>query len=358
VGSAGLAISGDVFGSLPSGISPSGTGYQWAYSATSATGPWIDISGATSATYTPSATNPPFNNSGTYYLIRKAVLSSTNNISPTPYIATNESNAATIIVNALPSASISYSGTPYCAIGAAIVSQTGTTGGTYSSTAGMIINPSTGAINLSESTPGTYIISYNFSNGTCSNVTSTSVTINPLPTATISYSGTPYCATGTVTVSQTGQAGGTFSSAAGLSMNSITGEINLSASASGSYTVTYNFSNGTCSNSTSTGVTIFALPVPTFIESPGTEACAFDEVAYTTQSGMSNYNWTIPGALGADYTITSGGTGPTDHTVALKWITDTDKTVTVNYTDGNGCTGSPATSTITVHPIPEIGSFN
>jgi len=70
-GSSGAALTGDVFGVLPSGISLSGTGYQWAYGNTS-TGPWTDISGATSATFTPNSLVAPFNVSGTYYVIRKA----------------------------------------------------------------------------------------------------------------------------------------------------------------------------------------------------------------------------------------------------------------------------------------------
>ena len=96
----GSAISGDVYGSLPTGITLFGTGYQWAYSSSSSTGPWTDITGATNATYTPAATGSPFNTAGTYYIIRKATLSSLNNISPNPYNATSVSNYAT--VNILP----------------------------------------------------------------------------------------------------------------------------------------------------------------------------------------------------------------------------------------------------------------
>ncbi|RXP53811.1 T9SS C-terminal target domain-containing protein [Lutibacter sp. HS1-25] len=95
--STGVAISGDTFGVLPSGISLAGTGYQWAYSS-SITGPWIDISGATTATFTPSGMVAPFNAGGTFYLIRKAKLSSANNVAPNPYVATNNSNVATVNV--------------------------------------------------------------------------------------------------------------------------------------------------------------------------------------------------------------------------------------------------------------------
>ena len=62
----------------------------------------------------------------------------------------------------------------------------------------------------------------------------------------------PYCATGTATVTLTGQAGGTYTAPAGVSINAATGDINLATSTPGTYTVTYTFTNGTCSNTTTT----------------------------------------------------------------------------------------------------------
>ena len=52
--------------------------------------------------------------------------------------------------------------------------QTGTAGGTYTAPAGVIINAATGDINLATSTPGTYTVTYTFTNGTCSNTATTS----------------------------------------------------------------------------------------------------------------------------------------------------------------------------------------
>jgi len=99
VGNTGAAISGDVYGTLPSGISLSGTGYQWSYSTTPG-GVRTNISGATAATFTPIANVTPFNTAGVYYVYRNVQLSSANNIAPNPYVATNESNAAVITINA------------------------------------------------------------------------------------------------------------------------------------------------------------------------------------------------------------------------------------------------------------------
>ncbi len=117
-GTSGVAISGDVYGALPSGISLSGTGYQWSYSTTPG-GIRTDISGATSATYIPDATVAPFNISGTYYIYRNAVLSSANNVSPIPYVASNESNAATLtVITGSIGGTISGGNSPIC-LGAA-----------------------------------------------------------------------------------------------------------------------------------------------------------------------------------------------------------------------------------------------
>ncbi len=99
LGATGTAISGDVYGILPAGITVSGTGYQWTYSTTPG-GSRNDIGGATGATYTPSTIVAPFNVAGTYYIYRNAILSGTNNVAPNPYTATNESNAATLTISA------------------------------------------------------------------------------------------------------------------------------------------------------------------------------------------------------------------------------------------------------------------
>ena len=72
-----------------------------------------------------------------------------------------------------------------------------------------------GQIDLVASTPGTYTVTYAFSSGGCSSTTTASVTINALPVATIAYAGSPYCAVGTASVTQTGTAGGTYTAAQG-----------------------------------------------------------------------------------------------------------------------------------------------
>ena len=98
IGGAGSAISGDAFGVLPTGITLTGTGYQWSYSTTPA-GSRNTLTGATGATYTPSGITAPFNVAGTYFIYRTVAVSSANNISYNPYAVSIESNMATVIVN-------------------------------------------------------------------------------------------------------------------------------------------------------------------------------------------------------------------------------------------------------------------
>ena len=97
---------------------------------------------------------------------------------------------------------------------------------------------------------GTSVISYTVA-GCAATVT---ITVNPVPFATISYTGSPwFIADGVQSVTLTGTTGGTFSAPPGLSINSSTGEITPSLSTAGTYIVTYTIgAAGGCSAVTAT----------------------------------------------------------------------------------------------------------
>lgn len=107
------AIGGDVFpGTLPSGISLVGTGYQWSWSYTP-TGTRTNISGATGATFTPNTGAAPFNAVGTYFVFRTTTLQSTNNTGMSSgFQQSLVSEPATIIVGtgALPTLTTTSTG--------------------------------------------------------------------------------------------------------------------------------------------------------------------------------------------------------------------------------------------------------
>src|SRR4029079_7243515 len=151
--------------------------------------------------------------------------------------------------------------------------------GTFTSTAGLSINAATGQVNLSASTAGTYTVTNTIAaTGGCALVIATSpITITALPVATFSYTGTPYCSNA-ANQSPTFSGGGvpgTFTSAAGLNINAATGQVNVSASTAGTYTVTNTIPAAAgCAWLTATAsITITALPIATFSYS-GTPYCS------------------------------------------------------------------------------------
>ncbi len=244
------------------------TGFSYASAPYCSNGGTANItlnSGATAGSFSASPSGLTLNTS-----TGAVILSSST---PGTYTVTNtatgtggcvSSSSATITITAAPFATISYAGSPYCSNSStATVTLTGTTGGTYSSTAGLSVNATTGAVNLSASTAGTYTVTYTVAaSGGCSAYTTTAgITITAAPNATISYAGSPYCSNGsTATVTVTGTTGGTYSSTAGLSVNATTGAVNLSASTAGTYTVTYTVaaSGGCPAYTTTAGIIIQA----------------------------------------------------------------------------------------------------
>ena len=143
------------------------------------------------------------------------------------------------------SATINYFGGPFCTSGSTVsATRTGASGGSYSSSpAGLGLNTGNGVITLGTSAPGTYTVTYTVAaTGGCAQFqTTATVTIINSPAATISYTGSPFCTSGSaVSVTRTGTSGGTYtSSPVGLSIGSGSGTITPGSSAAGTYTVTY-----------------------------------------------------------------------------------------------------------------------
>src|SRR5690606_28004408 len=81
---------------------------------------------------------------------------------------------------------------------------TGVAGGTFSVLpAGLVINPSTGEVDFSASSVNNYTITYT-TGGTCPGSETFDLSIQAPPVATFNYSGSPYCAVGTASVTFTG----------------------------------------------------------------------------------------------------------------------------------------------------------
>jgi gliding motility-associated-like protein len=85
---------------------------------------------------------------------------------------------ATATVTVLPATAVtlSFSGTTFCKAGNAPTATATPTGGTFSSTAGLAINATTGAIDFANSTNGTYTVTYT-TTGQCGGTASARITI-------------------------------------------------------------------------------------------------------------------------------------------------------------------------------------
>lgn len=263
------------------------------------------------------------------------------------------SDPMVLTITPLQNASFTYGSATYCQTGVnPTPTITGVAGGTFtSSPAGLSINGATGTINLAASALNTYTITYT-TPGPCPNTSNVSVTITLAPTATFSYSG-PYCTSGTdpFPTFSGGATAGTFSAVpAGLTfVNVNTGQIDLSATTPGTYTVTNSIaaSGGCAAASANASVTINA------------EATANAGSAATICAGST---YTLAGAIGGSATTltwtTSGSgtfsssTSPTAvYTPSAADISAGTVTLTLTTNDPAGpCPFVTSTMVITISP--------
>ena len=214
---------------------------------------------------------------------------------------------------------------------------TGLAGGTFSaSPAGLVFNPSTGIIDLSISSLGTYILTYT-TNGSCPASSSIAITIgNVTPSAVFSYFGSSFCKNGTNPSPVPGSNFGIFSvSPAGLFfVNLNTGEINLTLSQPGTYTITNTIpASGSCLAATAT---------TTLIITPADDASFVYTSATYCQSG-SNPTPTITGLTGGVFSSSPAGLSLNTTTGAINLALSSLNIYTLSYTTNGIC---PNTSTI------------
>jgi gliding motility-associated-like protein len=96
--------------------------------------------------------------------------------------------------------------------------------------------------------------------------------------------------------------------------------------------------------------TILPAPVPT-ISGPSTPCAGTAGHIYSTESGMINYDWQITSGG-----VITGGLG--SNIIMVAWITPGQQSVTVNYSDPNGCPGiEPAFLKVMVIPLPDTAGM-
>jgi hypothetical protein len=202
-------------------------------------------------------------------------------------------------------------------------------------------------------TPGnqTISVSYTTPKG-CTPVTPglLAVIVHSLPVPTITGAGAVCKGTsGIIYATENGMSGyiWTISPEGAITSGLGTSTITVSWNTSGNGTVEVNYTNNngcTAMIPTIKNVIVYPLPVPT-ITGPAA-ICNNANATYTTESGMTGYQWTV----------SSGGiitSGSSTQTIQVQWTSPGAQTVSVNYTNSNGCTASAPTSySVIVHNLP------
>jgi len=270
-----------------------GTGltYQWSNTAGI-------IASATNATY-------PATAAGTY------TVKVTN--STTTCFATSAQKVIT--VNPLPTATITSPATSFCTGGSVLLSANTGTGLTYqwSNTAGIITNATNAT--YAATAADTYTVKVTNSTTTCFATSAQKViTVNPLPTVTITSSASSFCAGGSLLLSANTGTGLTYqwSNTAGIIASAT--NATYPATAAGTYTVKVTNSTTTCfATSAQKVITVNPLPTAT-ISSPATSFCTGGSVLLSANTGTGlTYQWSnttgiITSATNATYPATTAGT--------------------------------------------------
>ncbi len=306
-----------------------------------------------------SITTPVLSATSTYSLVNITS-------SGTPSCTQTLTNSSVITVNNPTPQNLVFSYNPTCINAASnplpTLTPNFTTGGVFSSST-LTVNSLTGEITLSSATIGTHQVTYtslnNIANCTQGGSYTASITINSGVAAVVTFDyDNSYCssatnATPTTTVGFT--TGGTFSSTAGLIVNSTTGEINIAQSTPGTYTITYTVAtnSATCTIGGSFSDTIIiAAPIAVSIESSCDEQSMIlkaNPVSNSFDPNTVNYTWVNGNntVVGSNSQTLSIDDYFADYPNAVFPLTFT---VTV---DASGCIGT-ASFTITDNPCKLI----
>ncbi|MCK9420964.1 MAG: hypothetical protein M0Q38_00005, partial [Bacteroidales bacterium] len=212
-------------------------------------------------------------------------------------------------------------------------------------------------VTVTWNTLGAQSIDVNYTNSGCTAASPTSypVTVNSRPVPTLA--GANSLCEGTAGVVYTTEAGmtnyvwtvstgGTITAGGTSTSNTAT----ITWNTAGPQTVTVDYTNASGCNATtptSYSITVNAKPVPTI--AGNNNVCAGTTgVIYTTESGQTNYIWSVS----AGGLITTGGT-TSDNTVTVTWNTVGPQSVSINYNNAAGCSANnPVNYPVTVVAVP------
>jgi len=192
-------------------------------------------------------------------------------------------------------------------------------------------------------------------NPICTGSAFVTVTVYPIPVPTISGNTNVCAGTSTIYSTEAGMSGynwnvptgGTITG--GLSTQTITVLWNTA----GSHTVTVSYSSNGCPAAVPTTLPITVLSYTTPAITGSNSICQGALTTYSTQAGMSAYNWSVSGAGGS---IT---TSQNTNQITVLWSQYGTGTVSVNYTNSNGCRAPmPSSYSVIVNRLPDATLYD
>ncbi|AXE21973.1 hypothetical protein DR864_29350 (plasmid) [Runella rosea] len=236
----------------------------------------------------------------------------------------------------LPNAGTISGTTTICAGATTSLTTNGLAGGTWSSSNTAVATVNTSGV-VSGVAAGTATIIYAVSSNGCNSSSTTTVTVNALPNAGTISGTTTICAGATTSLISNGLAGGTWSSS-----NTAVATVNtsgvVSCVAAGTATITYVVSSNSCNSSTSTTVTVNALP------NAGTISGTTTINTGATTTLVSN------GAIGGSWSSNNTSVATVNTSGTVTGVAAGTSTITYTVIS-NGCTRSTTTNVTVNTPI-------
>lgn len=174
---------------------------------------------------------------------------------------TSEAGTATVVVNAIPSVNIDAVANQCVDGNDVTLTVTATPAGGTGSFSGTGVSGST--FSPATAGAGTHTVSYTYEVNGCSKTESINITVQDKPTVSFNLP-TTACASGDIIALTGNQTGGTFTATPSLDLSS--GFNPANATVGQEYAITYEYSDGVCSNSTSNKITVYDPQKPVGVD--------------------------------------------------------------------------------------------
>ena len=263
-----------------------------------------------------------------------------------------------LTITPLDDANFSYATNTFCSSGTTVFpDNTPSSSGSYSSTpSGLVLNSSTGEIDIANSVENSYDITYT-TTGTCPNAHTVTVHIVPNFNAEFEYDNYDYCQTGVnpLPIHNNGGTDGVYSSTTGLEWGSTAGEVDLLSSTPGTYVVTNTITDlsGICPQATDTAhITIYEAPTVSIIEADA--ICSNENIDLHSIYGGS--------ATGVIWSTTNGTGTFSDvndtacyYTPSISDISNGIVTIVITSNSSNSiCDDASESVNVNIYPQPQI----